>query len=152
MIASPDVATYDLKPEMSAFEITDVLEKVISEEQYDVIIVNYANGDMVGHTGIMEAAVKAAETLDVCIARLEKAVLDKNGVLLITADHGNAEKMIDDDGVTPFTAHTTNEVECILIGKEVSEMHHGKLADIAPTMLKILEIEQPEEMTGKALY
>ena len=153
LIPSPSVATYDLKPEMSALEITDNLERVIAEDKFDVIIVNYANGDMVGHTGIESAAQKAAETIDSCIARLEKAVLSKNGVLLITADHGNAEKMLDTDGKTPFTAHTTNPVECILIGMDdVKELNRGKLADIAPTLLKVLEIEQPTEMTGKSLF
>ena len=152
LIPSPAVATYDLKPEMSAYEITENLEKVIAEDKFDVIIVNYANGDMVGHTGIEEAAQKAAVAIDNCIARLEKAVLAKHGVLLITADHGNAEKMLDENG-KPFTAHTTNPVEVILIGMDnVKELKRGKLADIAPTLLKILEIKQPTEMTGKSLF
>ena len=152
LIPSPSVATYDLKPEMSAYEITENLEKVIAEDKFDVIIVNYANGDMVGHTGIEEAAQKAAVAIDNCIARLEKAVLAKHGVLLITADHGNAEKMLDENG-KPFTAHTTNPVEVILIGMDnVKELKRGKLADIAPTLLKILEIKQPTEMTGKSLF
>ena len=137
---------------MSAYEITENLEKVIAEDKFDVIIVNYANGDMVGHTGIEEAAQKAAVAIDNCIARLEKAVLAKHGVLLITADHGNAEKMLDENG-KPFTAHTTNPVEVILIGMDnVKELKRGKLADIAPTLLKILEIKQPTEMTGKSLF
>ncbi len=153
LIPSPDVATYDMKPEMSAREITDNLEKIIAEDKFDVIIVNYANGDMVGHTGTIDATVKAAQTVDECIARLEKAVLSKNGVLLITADHGNAEKMLDKDGVTPWTAHTTNKVEAILIGKnDVKSLNEGKLADLAPTLLKILGLEIPKEMDGKPLY
>ena len=153
LIPSPSVATYDLKPEMSAYEITDNLERVINEDKFDVIIVNYANGDMVGHTGIQTASQKAAETIDACIARLEKAVLAKHGALLITADHGNVEKMIDENG-KPFTAHTSNPVETILIGcDDVKELKTGgKLADIAPTLLKILNIEQPKEMTGTPLF
>ncbi len=153
LIPSPSVATYDLQPEMSAYQITEKIEEALKEEKFDVIIVNYANGDMVGHTGIEPAAQKAAETIDECIARLEKAVLAKHGVLFITADHGNVEKMLDSDGKTPFTAHTTNPVEAILIGvEEVKELHKGKLADIAPTLLKILNIPQPAEMTGKPLF
>lgn len=152
LIPSPSVATYDLKPEMSAYEITDNLEKVIAEDKYDVIIVNYANGDMVGHSGIMEATIKAAETVDNCIARLEKAVLAKNGILFITADHGNCEKMIDENG-KPFTAHTSNKVQAILIGdNEIKELHQGKLADIAPTLLKIMNLPIPKEMDGKPLF
>lgn len=152
LIPSPSVATYNLKPEMSAYEITDNLEKVIAEDKYDVIIVNYANGDMVGHSGIMEATIKAAETIDNCIARLEKSVLAKNGILFITADHGNCEKMIDENG-TPFTAHTSNKVQAILIGdNDVKELHQGKLADIAPTLLKIMNLPIPKEMDGKPLF
>ena len=152
LIPSPSVATYDLKPEMSAIEITDTLEKVIAEEKYDVIIVNYANGDMVGHTGIMDASKKATETVDTCIARLEKSVLSKGGVLLITADHGNCEKMVDEDG-KPFTAHTSNPVQAILIGdSNVKTLNKGKLADIAPTLLKILDLPIPSEMDGTPLF
>ena len=137
---------------MSAIEITDTLEKVIAEEKYDVIIVNYANGDMVGHTGIMDASKKATETVDTCIARLEKSVLSKGGVLLITADHGNCEKMVDEDG-KPFTAHTSNPVQAILIGdSNVKTLNKGKLADIAPTLLKILDLPIPSEMDGTPLF
>ena len=153
LIPSPAVATYDLKPEMSAYEITDTLEKVIAEDKYDTIILNYANGDMVGHTGIMEAAIKAAETLDSCIARLEKAILAKNGAMLIIADHGNCEKMFDEDG-KPFTAHTTNPVYSILVSndKSITSLRDGKLGDVAPTLLKLLDLPIPSEMTGKPLF
>ncbi len=153
LIPSPSVATYDLKPEMSAYEITDNLEKVIAEDKYDTIILNYANGDMVGHTGIMSAAKKAAETLDNCIARLEKAILAKNGAMLIIADHGNCEKMVDENG-EPFTAHTTNKVFSILVSndKDIHSLHDGKLADVAPTLLKLLNLPIPSEMTGKPLF
>ena len=153
LIPSPAVATYDLKPEMSAFEITDVLEKVIAEEKYDTIILNYANGDMVGHTGKMDAAIKATEALDKCIGRLEKAVLAKNGVMLIIADHGNCEKMFDDDG-KPFTAHTTNPVFAVLVSndKSIKSLNNGKLGDVAPTLLKLLDLPIPNEMTGKPLF
>ena len=153
LVPSPAVATYDLKPEMSAYEITDNLERVIAEDKYDAIILNYANGDMVGHTGIMSAAQKAAETIDNCIARLEKAILEKDGAMLIIADHGNCEKMVDEDG-KPFTAHTTNPVYSILVSndKDIKSLHDGKLADVAPTLLKLLDLPIPEEMTGKPLF
>ncbi len=153
LIPSPAVATYDLKPEMSAYEITDALEKVIAEDKYDTIILNYANGDMVGHTGMMEAAIKAAETIDNCIARLEKAILAKNGAMLIIADHGNCEKMFDDNG-KPFTAHTTNPVYSILVSndKSITSLRDGKLGDVAPTLLKLLDLPIPSEMTGKPLF
>ena len=153
LIPSPAVATYDLKPEMSAYEITEQLEKVILEEKYDAIILNYANGDMVGHTGIMAAAQKAAETIDNCIARLEKVILEKNGAMLIIADHGNCEKMVDENG-KPFTAHTTNKVFSILVSndKDIKELHDGKLADVAPTLLKLLNLPIPSEMTGNPLF
>lgn len=153
LIPSPAVATYDLKPEMSAYEITDNLERVIAEDKYDAIILNYANGDMVGHTGIMAAAQKAAETIDNCITRLEKAILAKDGAMLIIADHGNCEKMFDDDG-KPFTAHTTNKVYGILVSndKSIKKLNDGKLADVAPTLLKLLDLPKPEEMTGNSLF
>jgi 2,3-bisphosphoglycerate-independent phosphoglycerate mutase len=152
LIPSPAVATYDLRPEMSAFEIAGKIEEAIAADRFDVIIVNYANGDMVGHTGVLPAAIKAAETIDACIARMERAVLAKRGVLLITADHGNIEHELDENG-GPFTAHTTNPVEAILIGRpDVKSLRPGRLADIAPTLLKILEIDKPAEMTGEALF
>ena len=147
LIPSPDVATFDLKPEMSAVEITDALLPLLG--QYDVIILNYANGDMVGHTGNMDAAVAAMETLDRQLARLVPAVQKLGGVVLITADHGNAEQMMK-DGVA-WTAHTTNPVNFIVVGDDIKSVADGGLADIAPTVLKILGIAQPTEMAGHSL-
>ncbi len=149
LIPSPDVATFDLKPEMSAVEITDALIAVLGE--YDVVILNWANGDMVGHTGNMDAAIRAMETLDAQLARLVPAVLELGGTVLITADHGNAEKMWDTENNLPWTAHTTNPVNIILVADNAPAIHDGGLADIAPTMLKLLGIEKPKEMTGKSL-
>ncbi len=149
LINSPKVATYDLKPEMSAYEVTDEVLKRINSDKYDVIILNFANCDMVGHTGVMEAAVKAVEAVDSCVGKVVNAIKEKGGITLITADHGNADCMIDTDG-GPFTAHTTNKVPFIVIGKDC-KLASGKLADIAPTMLDILGIEIPEEITGKSL-
>ena len=149
LIPSPDVATFDLKPEMSAVEITDALIAVLGE--YDVVILNWANGDMVGHTGNMDAAIRAMETLDAQLARLVPAVLELGGTVLITADHGNAEKMWDTENNLPWTAHTTNPVNIILVADKAPAIHDGGLADIAPTMLKLLGIEKPDEMTGKSL-
>ncbi|MCD6145540.1 MAG: 2,3-bisphosphoglycerate-independent phosphoglycerate mutase [Methanosarcinales archaeon] len=148
LIPSPKVATYDLKPEMSAYELTDaVIERIKS---YDVIILNYANCDMVGHTGVFDAAVKAVETVDTCVGRVIDAVQRIGGSAIITADHGNAEEMIDEDG-TPHTAHTTNPVPLILVTDQNVGLRNGKLADIAPTMLEILGIPKPAEMTGESL-
>lgn len=150
LIPSPDVATFDLKPEMSAIEITDSLLPILG--QYDVVILNYANGDMVGHTGNENAAVRAMEFLDAQLARLIPAVLDLGGIALITADHGNAEKMWDDKNNLPWTAHTTNPVNLIVVSNgDIKSVRDGGLADIAPTVLKILGIEQPKEMTGHSL-
>ncbi len=153
LVPSPKVATYDLQPEMSAPEITAQLEKVIAEERYDVIVVNYANTDMVGHTGDLNAAVKAVETVDACLGRVAKALEAKGGVMLISADHGNAEQMHDDETGQPHTAHTTNVVPFIVVGKAYKDMpvENGKLCDIAPTILHILGIAQPASMTGKTL-
>jgi len=152
LIPSPKVATYDLQPEMSAPEVTAEVLKRIESDIYDVIILNFANCDMVGHTGIFEAAVKAVETVDRSIGQVIEAVRKKGGVVLLTADHGNADKMRDTDD-TPFTAHTTFPVPLILIDDdyEGSLRDGGGLADIAPTMLKYLGITQPPEMTGKSL-
>lgn len=151
LIPSPKVATYDLKPEMSAYEVTEVLLKEISSDKYDVIILNFANCDMVGHTGFLEAAIKAVETVDDCLGKLVPAILDKGGQILLTADHGNSEQMIDIDG-QPFTAHTTNPVPLVYIGgPDGVGVKPGKLADIAPTMLNLLELEIPEDMTGEIL-
>ncbi len=147
LIPSPDVATFDLKPEMSAVEITDALLPLLN--QFDVVILNYANGDMVGHTGNMKAAINAMETLDAQLKRIVPAVLEIGGMVLITADHGNAEQMMK-DGVA-WTAHTTNPVNFIVVGGDVKSVSDGGLADIAPTVLKILKIPQPAEMSGHSL-
>ena len=150
LIQSPDVPTFDLKPEMSAYEVTDAVVKAIESDQYDVIILNYANCDMVGHTGIMQAAVQAVEAVDTCVGRMVTAIQEKGGVALITADHGNADKMLEADG-SPFTAHTTNPVPFIVVGEDCKLREGGVLADIAPTILQVMGLEQPAEMTGKSL-
>lgn len=149
LIPSPKVSTYDLKPEMSAYEVTEEVISRIQSNQYDLIVLNFANADMVGHTGVYEAAVKAIETLDVCVGRIWEAVSARSGVILMTADHGNAECMVNEDG-TPFTQHTTNVVPCLLLG-EKKELQNGSLCDIAPTLLELMDIEKPEQMTGKSL-
>ena len=149
LIPSPKVATYDRKPEMSAPAVTDEAIRRIESGKYDVIILNFANCDMVGHTGVFEAAVEAVETVDACVARVVKATTDLGGVALITADHGNAEQMLDEDG-QPFTAHTTNPVPFCIVGAAV-RLRDGRLADIAPTMLDLMGLNQPEEMDGKTL-
>ena len=151
LIASPKVATYDLKPEMSAYEVTDEALKRINSGKYDNIILNFANCDMVGHTGVFEAAVKAVETVDTCVGKVVDATLSMGGKVIITADHGNADKMLDSDGTSPFTAHTTNVVPFIVIGEECKLKGTGALCDIAPTMLDIMGIEKPAEMTGQSL-
>lgn len=150
LISSPKVATYDLKPEMSAYEVTDELLSRIASDKYDVIVLNFANCDMVGHTGVFDAAKAAVETVDICLGRVANAILEKDGAMLITADHGNADKMYEPDG-SPFTAHTTNPVRLVgvNIGRELKE--GGVLADLAPTMLELLGLEKPVEMTGKSL-
>lgn len=151
LIPSPKVATYDLKPEMSAYEVTDTVLESIDSNKYDVIILNYANDDMVGHTGIMDAAVRAVETIDTCVGRVADKIIEKNGQLLITADHGNAEIMADNQG-NPITAHSTNSVPLILIRKEpVGLRMGGALSDIAPTLLDMMGIKKPAEMTGTSL-
>ena len=153
LIASPKVATYDLKPEMSAYEVTDRVVDVIRKSMYDVIILNFANCDMVGHTGVLEAAVKAVETVDECIGRIVEEVTRVNGTILITADHGNAEQMIDYTTGDPHTAHTTNPVPLIIAGlpDDVELRDGGRLADLAPTMLDIMGVEKPVEMTGESI-
>ncbi len=151
LVPSPKVETYDLKPEMSALEVTDKVVEAINSGKYDSIILNYANPDMVGHTGSLEAAVKAVETIDGCVGRVVEAIEKQNGVLIITADHGNAEQMIDYKTGEPQTAHTTNPVPLILVGLEGVKLKEGKLADLAPTMLDIMELEKPQEMTGESL-
>ncbi|MCL2054293.1 MAG: 2,3-bisphosphoglycerate-independent phosphoglycerate mutase [Oscillospiraceae bacterium] len=150
LIDSPKIETFDLKPEMSAYEVTESVLKQIDSEKYDVIILNFANCDMVGHTGIFEAAKSAVEAVDDCVGKVTDAVLAKGGAVLITADHGNAEKMFEPDG-SPFTAHTTYPVPLIVAGYDCKLNEGGVLADLAPTMLKILELPQPKEMTGKSL-
>ncbi len=151
LVPSPKVETYDLKPEMSAIEVTDKVVEAILSKKYDTIILNYANCDMVGHTGSLEAAIKAVETIDMCLARVLEAIEQTNSVLLITADHGNAEQMIDYKTGEPHTAHTTNVVPLILVGIENVGLKEGRLADLAPTMLDIMGIEKPAEMTGNSL-
>ena len=151
LVPSPKVETYDLKPEMSAYEVTDKVVEAINSKKYDCIILNYANPDMVGHTGVLEAAIKAIETIDECVGRVVEAVNNQDGVLLITADHGNAEQMIDYKTGEPHTAHTTNPVPLILVGMENTKLREGRLADLAPTMLDIMNLEKPTEMTGESL-
>ncbi len=151
LIQSPDVETFDLKPEMSAYEVTEAVLKEIAADKFDAIILNYANCDMVGHTGIFDAAVQAVEAVDDCIGQVTEAILAKGGKVIITADHGNADKMMEDDG-SPFTAHTTNPVPAIVIGTEYKKLREGGvLADLAPTLLQMMGLPQPKEMTGKSL-
>jgi len=155
LIPSPKVATYDLQPEMSAPEVTDRLVEEIAGGKHDFIVVNYANPDMVGHTGVMEAAVKAVETIDSCLGRLEHAVKDAGGVMLVTADHGNVEQMVDPTTGAPHTAHTSFVVPLLLINAEALgkpvHLTHGRLADIAPTCLDLMGLVPPREMTGQVL-
>ena len=151
LIPSPKVATYDLKPEMSAYEVTDSVLKQIESKKYDLIILNYANCDMVGHTGIMDAAIKAVETVDLCVGKVVDKMLSVGGQVLLTADHGNADLMTDDDG-NPFTAHSTNDVPLVVIRKDPPSLKDGGgLSDIAPTILALMKIEKPAEMTGSSL-
>jgi 2,3-bisphosphoglycerate-independent phosphoglycerate mutase len=151
LIPSPKVATYDMKPEMSAYEVAEECVKRINSKQYDVIILNFANCDMVGHTGIFDAARTAVEVVDECLGKVVDAVQAQNGVVFITADHGNAEQMLDYETGGVFTAHTTNDVPLIGIGLGSDRLKEGKLADLAPTMLDILGVEKPAEMTGESL-
>ena len=152
LVPSPKVETYDLKPEMSAYEVTEKVLEAIDSEKYNCIILNFANPDMVGHTGNLEAAIKAVETVDECAGKIVSAIKSKRGNLIITADHGNAEQMIDLKTGEPHTAHTTNLVPLILITeKEGIKLRQGKLADLAPTILELMNIEKPEEMTGESL-
>ena len=152
LVPSPKVATYDLQPEMSAREVTENVVKAINSEKYNAIILNYANPDMVGHTGSLPAAIKAVETIDECVGKVVEAVLAHDGTLIITADHGNCEQMIDYKTGEPHTAHTTNPVPLILVSNnENYKVKSGKLADLAPTLLEILGIEKPAEMTGESI-
>ena len=150
LVASPKVATYDMQPEMSAYEVTDKVVEAVKSNKYDAIILNFANCDMVGHTGVFDAAKAAVEAVDKCVGRVADAIKEMNGVMLITADHGNADKMLAEDG-TPFTAHTTNPVPFVVVNYECEVREGGKLCDIAPTILKIMGIPQPEEMTGVSI-
>ena len=151
LIPSPKVQTYDLKPEMSAYEVTKKVVEAVQSDKYDTIILNYANPDMVGHTGNLEATIKAIEVIDECVQKVVDAVEEKNGMIIMTADHGNAEQMIDYKTGEPHTAHTTNPVPLVLIGAEGIKLKEGKLADLAPTMLELMELKKPEEMTGESL-
>ena len=150
LVNSPKVATYDLQPEMSAYLVTDRIIDEIEKDVHDVIILNFANCDMVGHTGVIPAAIKAVEVVDECLGKVVDAILDRDGVAIITADHGNAEKMIDTNGEV-FTAHTINEVPLIITKKDIELRTDGVLADVAPTLLELLKVEQPIEMTGLSL-
>jgi len=152
LVPSPKVATYDLQPEMSALEVTAALSEAIDAGDADVYIVNFANGDMVGHTGVFEAAVRAVETVDGCVGEVVEAIRRRGGVALVTADHGNAEAMVDDDGHTPFTAHTTSDVPFLVVADGIAGLSdEGKLADVAPTLLELLGIQKPVEWTGRSL-
>ncbi len=157
LIPSPpaeEVPTFDLKPEMSALEVTDAVLEAVASDKYDAMILNYANCDMVGHTGVMEAAVKAVKTVDECVGRVVSAILAKGGQCIITADHGNADRMVDLETKAVFTAHTTNPVPCIVVGENYKGMElrdGGRLADLAPTLLDMMGIEKPAEMTGESL-
>jgi 2,3-bisphosphoglycerate-independent phosphoglycerate mutase len=160
LIDSPrDVATYDLKPEMSAVEVTDTLLATLADQEaagtpYELVVLNFANGDMVGHTGVMAAAVTACETVDHCVGRLDEFVRARGGIMLITSDHGNAEMMINPETHGPFTAHTLNPVPCILVAEQYRTRalrSGGALKDIAPTLLTLMDLPVPEEMDGKSL-
>jgi 2,3-bisphosphoglycerate-independent phosphoglycerate mutase len=151
MVPSPKVATYDLKPEMSAPEVTDKAVEAIASAKYDLIVLNYANPDMVGHTGSLAAAIKAVETVDAGLGRLAEAVRKVGGALLVTADHGNCEMMRDPDTGGPHTAHTTNPVPVFVAGGGCTSLADGRLADVAPTLLDLMGLEKPADMTGVSL-
>jgi 2,3-bisphosphoglycerate-independent phosphoglycerate mutase len=153
MANSPKVATYDLQPEMSAAEITTHACAAIRSKKYDLLILNFANGDMVGHTGVEAAAIKAVETVDHCVGELVQALSEVGGEVLITADHGNAEQMWDDENNCPHTAHTTNPVPCVLVSERFkkAKLREGRLADVAPTLLQLLGLKPSPEMNGQSL-
>ncbi len=153
LIPSPKIATYDLKPEMSAYEVTDRLVEAVRSGKFDLIIVNYANPDMVGHTGVMAAAIRAVEAVDSCLGRLREAVEQSGGVLIVTADHGNVEQMTDPVTGGPHTAHTLLDVPIIVVNARIGafRLHNGRLADVAPTLLDLTGIEKPHQMTGQSL-
>ena len=150
LVASPKVATYDLQPEMSVYEVTNQLLNAIDQDNLNLIILNFANPDMVGHSGMLEPTIKALEAVDECLGKVVDKILEKNGEAIITADHGNADEVISLDG-NPMTAHTTNPVPLILTRKNAQLRNDGRLADLAPTLLELLNIEQPSEMTGESL-
>ena len=150
MIPSPKVATYDLKPEMSAYQVTESYINELQNTKPEFICLNYANPDMVGHTGDFKAVIKALETIDTCLKKIIKSSIEQNYALIIIADHGNAELMINQNG-TPNTAHTTNKVPCFIMNSQYESINEGSLCDIAPSILKIMEIDIPSQMTGNAL-
>jgi 2,3-bisphosphoglycerate-independent phosphoglycerate mutase len=150
LIPSPKVATYDLQPEMSAYLVTDRVLEEIESGKYDTIILNFAKCDMVGHTTVFDATVKAVETVDECVGRVYRKIKEVGGVLIVTADHGNAEQLLDEDG-RPFSAHTTSPVPFVITEKGLKLREGGNLGDVAPTMLELLGIKQPEEMTGRSI-
>ena len=152
LVKSPKVATYDLQPEMSAPQVCDKLVEAIRSDKYDVVIINFANPDMVGHTGVEAAAVKAVETVDECVGRAVEALKEVNGQMFICADHGNAEQLVDYETGEPFTAHTTNPVPFILVNADpkYNLKEGGCLADIIPTLIELMGMEKPEEMTGES--
>ena len=152
LVPSPKVATYDHKPEMSAYQVTDKLEEAIASGKYDLIVANYANPDMVGHTGIMTAAVEAVDTIDICLGRLRAAIEKAGGVMLLTADHGNVELMKDPVTGEPHTAHTLFDVPIVAINvPKGTALENGRLCDVAPTMLALMGLKQPSPMTGHSL-
>ncbi|MBQ3968757.1 MAG: alkaline phosphatase family protein, partial [Lachnospiraceae bacterium] len=153
LVNSPKVATYDLLPQMSAYQVCKKLTDAIESEKYDVIIINFANPDMVGHTGVIPSVIKAIEVVDECVGKVVDTIKAVNGQLFICADHGNADKLIDEETGEPFTAHTTNPVPFILVNADPAYglREGGVLADIVPTLLELMELEQPAEMTGKSL-
>ena len=153
LVKSPKVATYDLQPEMSAYEVCDKLVEAIKSNKYDVIIINFANPDMVGHTGVEAAAIKAVEAVDECVGKAVDTIKEVNGQMFICADHGNAEQLLDYETGAPFTAHTTNPVPFILVNADptYSLREGGCLADIAPTLIELMGMEQPKEMSGTSL-
>jgi 2,3-bisphosphoglycerate-independent phosphoglycerate mutase len=152
LIPSPKVATYDMQPEMSASMVTDKIVEAIEQDKFDFIVVNYANPDMVGHTGVIAAAIKAMEALDVQLQRLLEVVKKKNGAILVTADHGNCEMMYDPETKQPHTAHTLNKVPVVLVSTpKAKSLHDGKLADLAPTLLELMALPKPALMDGESL-
>ncbi len=152
LIPSPKVATYDLQPAMSACEVTEALLGELEKNKFDVIILNFANPDMVGHTGVMAAAVQAMETVDACVGRIVRKIVSMGGSACITADHGNLEKMLDESTGQPHTAHTTNKVPFLVVGAGERRLRNGILADIAPTLMELLHLPQPAGMPGSSLF